>query len=268
VNTWTSVVTPIEQTLLTLPMAMLLGLMFGMGSCTIACLPFLGPIFIASEGGVRRSWRIMLPFSLGRLASYAGLAALAGFSGQILGSGVAGQELRWLLGLAAVLLGIALLLRRPTGSACAHKGGVRVGDIRDESAQALMPGGLFLLGAGMALSPCAPLGSVIFSAATGASAWHGLWLGLGFGLGAIVIPTIFYGIGFAWFGSRLREQLHNSHKYIVRLSAALLIFSGVGNLLASDDAPTQSLIQPQSNTTHVLYIYTVPASSSSAVISS
>lgn len=224
-----------EQTLLTLPMAMLLGLMFGMGSCTIACLPFLGPIFIASEGGVRRSWRIMLPFSLGRLTSYAVLAAVAGFTGQILGKGVAGQELRWLLGLAAVLLGVALLLRRPGQNRCAKGPNNEVAlqrDLRSESAEALMPGGLFLLGAGMALSPCAPLGSVIFSAAVGASAWHGLWLGLGFGLGAIVIPSIFYGIGFAWFGNRLREQLRNSHRHIVRLSAVLLIFSGAGNLLA------------------------------------
>ena len=51
------------------------------------------------------------------------------------------------------------------------------------------------------------------------------------GLGAIVIPTIFYGLGFAWFGSRLREQLRNSHRHIVRLSASLLILTGTGNLL-------------------------------------
>lgn len=224
---------PIEQTLLTLPMAMMLGLVFGMSSCTIACLPYLGPIFIASEGGVRKSWRIMLPFSLGRLSSYAALATIAGITGQILGKSVAGQELRWIMGAAALLLGVALLLRRSESSACSKSSGeTPLHDGRTRSSQTLMPGGLFLLGAGMAMSPCAPLGSVIFSAAVGASAWHGLWLGLSFGLGAIVIPTIFYGIGFAWFGDRLREQLRNSHKHIVRLSAALLIATGTGNLLA------------------------------------
>ena len=62
----------------TTTMAMLLGLVFGMGSCTIACLPYLGPVFIAAEGGVRQSWRIILPFSLGRLGSYASLATIAG----------------------------------------------------------------------------------------------------------------------------------------------------------------------------------------------
>ncbi len=224
---------PIEQTLLTLPMAMMLGLVFGMSSCTIACLPYLGPIFLASEGGVKKSWRIMLPFSIGRLSSYAVLATIAGFTGQILGKGVAGQELRWVMGAAALLLGLALLLRRSEASSCSKSSGeMPLHDGRERSSQTLMPGGLFLLGAGMAMSPCAPLGSVIFSAAVGASAWHGLWLGLSFGLGAIVIPTIFYGIGFAWFGDRLREQLRNSHKHIVRLSAALLIATGTGNLLA------------------------------------
>ncbi len=224
--------TAFDQTLLTLPMAMLLGLVFGMSSCTIACLPFLGPVFIASEGGVRRSWRIMLPFSLGRLTSYATLAAVAGFTGQFLGEGVAGEELRWLMGSAALVLGIALLLRRSPAPQCKGHGEVSLQrDPWARSERALMPGGLFLLGAGMAMSPCAPLSSVLFSAAVGADMWHGLWLGLGFGAGAIIIPTLFYGIGFAWFGSRLREQLCNSHKYIVRLSAALLIFTGVGSFL-------------------------------------
>ena len=185
---------------------------------------------------MRRSWRIMLPFSLGRLTSYAGLATAAGVTGQIIGnSSVANQELRWLLGMAALILGIAMLLRRPGKSFCSHQPKNEVPlqrDLRSESSDAMLPGGLFLLGAGMALSPCAPLGSVILSAAVGANAWHGLWLGLGFGMGAIVLPTIFYGIGFAWFGNRLREQLRNSHQYIVRLSAALLIFTGAGNILA------------------------------------
>jgi thiol:disulfide interchange protein DsbD len=223
---------PIEQTLLTLPTAMLLGLVFGMSSCTIACLPYLGPAFIAMEGGVRRSWRIILPFSLGRLGSYASLSAIAGMGGQFLGDGAAGRELRWLMGAAAILLGVAMLLRRPGGCGCSRRdkeSPLRRG-VRSLSAETMMPGGLFLLGAGMALSPCAPLSSVLFSAAVCASAWYGMWLGLGFGVGAIVIPTIFYGIGFAWFGSRLRERLCDSHRHIVRLSAALLILTGAGNL--------------------------------------
>jgi sulfite exporter TauE/SafE len=213
---------------------MLLGLVFGMGSCTIACLPYLGPVFIALGSGVRGSWRIILPFSLGRLSSYALLATMAGLSGQFIGDSLAGLKLRWPMGAAAIILGVVMLLRRSKRGTCTQCGRddpLRP-DMRTRSAETMMPGGLFLLGAAMALSPCAPLASVLFSATVCANGWHGLWLGLGFGLGAIVIPTIFYGIGFAWFGNRLSEQLGNSHRHIVRLSAALLILTGVGNLFA------------------------------------
>ncbi len=229
--------TPIEQTLVSLPMAMALGLVFGLSACTITCLPYLGPVFLANEGGVRQSWRIVLPFSLGRLFSYASLGAAAGLTGQYLEKGFGLDWLRPLLGLAAVMVGLALLLRRPRPSACnapKREGDQPLHRMDSGSAapRALMPGGLFLLGAGMALNPCAPLGTVLFSAAVTASTLHGLTLGLGFGLGAITIPSLVYGVGVAYFGERLREALQNWRVGIERLSAGILIMVGTGNLLA------------------------------------
>ncbi len=235
--------TPIEQTLVSFPMAAVLGLVFGMGACTLACLPYLGPVFLASDGGIRRSWRILLPFSLGRLAGYAALATAAGALGEYLGGQIAeAAQVRALIGVAAILIGLALWQRR-TGAATCHGGAAARNDERPlqrvEYAHAtlpgrgrpLLPGGLLLLGAGMTLTPCAPLGTVLFSAAVSASPWHGLLLGLGFGLGAIFIPSLVYGIGAAWIGARLREQLQHHHVTATRLSAALLVLTGVGNLL-------------------------------------
>jgi len=235
--------TPIEQTLVTLPMAAVLGLVFGMGACTLACLPYLGPVFLASDGGIRRSWRILLPFSLGRLGGYATLATAAGALGQYLGGQIAeAAQVRALIGVAAILIGLALWQRR-AGTAACHAGAAGHNDEqplqRVESAHAtlpgrgrpLLPGGLFLLGAGMTLTPCAPLGAVLFSAAVAASPWHGLLLGLGFGLGAIFVPSLVYGVGAAWLGARLRGQLQHHRAALTRLSAALLVLTGVGNLL-------------------------------------
>ncbi|MCW8957620.1 MAG: sulfite exporter TauE/SafE family protein [Gammaproteobacteria bacterium] len=225
---------PIEQTLVTLPMAIALGLVFGMSACTITCLPYLGPVFLASDGGIRHAWRTLLPFSLGRLAAYATLATGAGMAGQYLGKAAGGGEVRWVLGAAAVLVGMALLLRRRGGDACRSGGGEAVitRGGRSGPQRALMPGGLFLMGAGMALSPCAPLGTVLFSAAAVGSAWHGLALGLGFGLGAIAIPSLFYGVGVAYLGSRLRERLQQWRPRIEQFSALLLILVGTRNLFA------------------------------------
>lgn len=223
---------PIEQTFVTVPMAIALGLVFGLGACSISCLPYLGPVFLANEGGIRQSWRTLLPFSLGRLSSYASLATAAGMAGHYLDKATDAGEVRGILGLAAVLVGFSLLLRRPAKTVCNSRGELVVSFTdRATPQQALMPGGLFLMGAGMALTPCAPLGTVLFSAAATASGWQGMALGLGFGLGAIAIPSLIYGIGVAYLGQRLREQLQHHSTLVVRLSAVLLIMTGVGNLL-------------------------------------
>lgn len=237
---------PIEQTLVTLPMAAVLGLVFGMGACTLACLPYLGPVFLASDGGIRRSWRILLPFSLGRLGGYAALATAAGAAGRYLGGQVAENgEVRAVIAIAAILIGLALWWRRPVEMACSPSAEVPLrpiayvgpsvaaqsGERFGLATRPLLPGGLFLLGAGMTLTPCAPLGTVLFSAAVSASPWHGLLLGLGFGLGAIFVPSLVYGVGAAWIGTRLREQLQHHRVTVTRLSAGLLVLTGVGNLL-------------------------------------
>jgi len=233
--------TPIEQTLVSFPMAAVLGLVFGMGACTLACLPYLGPVFLASDGGIRRSWRILLPFSLGRLGGYAALATAAGAAGHYLGGQVADNgEVRAVVAIAAILIGLALWWRRPAESACPSGTTAPLqpmayvappGEQFGTATRPLLPGGLFLLGAGMTLTPCAPLGTVLFSAAVTASPWHGLLLGLGFGLGAIFVPSLVYGVGAAWIGARLREQLQQHRVTVTRLSAALLVLTGVGNLL-------------------------------------
>lgn len=234
--------TPIEQTLVTFPMALALGLVFGMGACTIACLPYLGPVFLASDGGIRRSWRILLPFSLGRLSGYATLATIAGLAGHYLEGEIADDtQVRALVGSAAILIGIALWLRPSNAAACGSRDEVSPATVpvefigkpleSENTPRSLLPSGLFLLGVGMTLTPCAPLGAVLFSAAAVASPWHGLLIGLGFGLGAILIPSLIYGIGAAYLGTRLREQLLHHRQGITRLSAGLLILSGVGNLL-------------------------------------
>jgi thiol:disulfide interchange protein DsbD len=62
------------------------------------------------------------------------------------------------------------------------------------------------------------------------TATGGLLLGMSFGLGAIVIPAIIYGIGLAYLGTRLREQLNSWRPVIERISALLLIAVGISNL--------------------------------------
>ncbi|MCR4298836.1 MAG: sulfite exporter TauE/SafE family protein [Gallionella sp.] len=214
------------------PMAAALGFAYGMGPCLISCLPFLGPVFLASDGGIKKSWKIVLPLSLGRLTAYSAFGALAGTLGHYAKDSIATDFIRIVVGCAALMIGLALLLRK-SGKACGQAQTQTVSLQRmdkRESPQMLMPGGLFLMGIGMALTPCAPLGIVLFSAATSGSAIGGFLLGMSFGLGAIVIPALAYGIGMAYFGARLREQLRGWRPAIERISAFLLVAVGVSNL--------------------------------------
>lgn len=215
-----------------LPMAFTLGFLFGMGPCLLACLPWLGPVLLNSDGGVRRSWRVLLPLSLGRLTGYTGFGLACGLAGQAIDQAVADGTVKLVLGAAALMVGLALL-RKTRADHCAvpAKAGAATPLRRmDAAARPLMPGGLYLMGLAMALTPCAPLGVVLVAAAALASAGGGALLGLAFGLGAVLVPSLVYGVGAAWFGGRLRERLGPWRGRIELLSAALLLLAGVSHL--------------------------------------
>jgi thiol:disulfide interchange protein DsbD len=218
------------ETVIGLPMAFSLGLMYGLGPCLVSCLPYLGPIFLARDFGIRRSWRVVAPLSLGRLVGYGSFGFVAGLAGQSITDPTAAPTLRLLVGCAAVMIGTALLWRRP--SCAAVPGGTAPLQRLDAAPEPrpLLPGGVFLMGLSMAMTPCAPLGVVLLSAATTANASHGLLLGLAFGLGAIVVPSLVFGLGAAYLGARLREQLGSWRPHIERLAAALLLLTGFSHL--------------------------------------
>lgn len=219
------------------PMAAALGFAYGMGPCLISCAPFLGPVFLANEGGIKQSWKLILPLSLGRLTAYATFGAVVGAFGYYAKGAVVSDSVRVIVGCAVLMMGLALLLRKPSSHPpCRARVGVGAVNVirridKRDSVKTLMPGGLFLMGIGMTLSPCAPLGVVLFSAAMSGSALSGLVLALSFGLGAIVIPALFFGIGIAYLSSGLRQQLNSWRPDVERISAILLIAVGLGNLI-------------------------------------
>jgi len=208
--------------------AALLGLAFGAGPCNIACLPYLGPVLLAGRGGARNGWQVLLPFSLGRLSGYALLGLAAGLAGELASRQLEHPAVRWVLGGATVLVALALWLRRE-GDACRSNGAVRVQPPRQE--KKLLPGGLFLMGAAMALNPCAPLTTVMLAAAATASGAAGLSLGFGFGLGAVVVPALVFGLGVAHLGEELKRNLAGWRPGIERASVFLLALMGVGTAM-------------------------------------
>ena len=252
----------VESAGLTVPMAMAMGLAFGAGPCNITCLPYLGPVLVAKEPS--RPWRTVLPFSLGRLVGYALLGLVAGFLGHALQAWIKSPVVGWLLGGATVAVGLSLLWRQLLRSQWMGRWRAKrqveqavvsvsmstalpilstsvsekhVGEKQACSKQAcgkpgvVLPGGLFMMGMGMALNPCAPLGTVLLAASATGSTLAGLGLGLGFGLGAVVIPTVLFVYGVAHFGRQLREHMSRWKPGLEISASALLILLGVGTVL-------------------------------------
>ena len=87
------------------------------------------------------------------------------------------------------------------------------------------------MGMGMALNPCAPLTTVVLAAATTASLFAGLSLGLGFGLGAVFIPTLVFAFGVAHFGSQIRSYLRDYRVALENISIGILILLGAGTAM-------------------------------------
>jgi sulfite exporter TauE/SafE len=214
---------------MTFAMAMAMGLVFGMGPCNISCLPYLGPVFLVREGGLRNSWRTILPFSLGRLSGYTLLGLIAGLAGQIIEDKLEASWVPLVLGGATVLVGISLLFKKQGMSGCSSAS--KRGFLARIDVRKFLPGGLYFMGLGMALNPCAPLGKVMLAASATASAVAGFSLGLGFGLGAVLVPAVVFGVGMAYVGGQLRTQLAEWRPAMERTSAVLLIFMGAGAFL-------------------------------------
>ncbi len=158
-----------------LPMAAKMGLAFGMGPCLLSCFPFLAPVFLGLPDGTRAAWRVLLPHSLGRICAYAAYGGTAGQVGGWAGQTMGADTIRAVTGLAALAVGVALLLRAPSCRCRPME--------RRALSDGVLPGGLFLMGAAMTLTPCAPLSAVMIAAAAGGSAAWGGMLGVSFGLG-------------------------------------------------------------------------------------
>jgi len=223
--------------------ALLMGLAFGAGPCNITCLPYLGPVFLGQENNnVRNSWKTIVPFSLGRLTGYTLLGAIAGSFGLAATSWIEEGVAAQVLGLATILVGILMLTGKlfKTKSCSSHGSPVQQPAVQKvtftkpekfkrtpkKNSSPYLIFSLFGMGTGMALNPCIPLVTILTVAATMATPIDGARLGIAFGLGAVVIPTLFFGLAVAYFSQQIKEHLEQWSKKLEKASGVMLILLG------------------------------------------
>lgn len=208
---------------------LLMGLAFGAGPCNVSCLPYLGPVFLAQDDHGHGTWNRVVPFSLGRLFSYSALGAVAGGIGHAATSWLETGPATLLLGGATVLVGWLLWRRAGKGVSC--EGATSSPDVQrmrfHRPKRRGLSLGLFGMGAAMALNPCVPLGTVLLAAGASANVFDGWWLGMGFGIGAVLVPSVLFGIVVAHFGMQIRNHLLQWRRELERGAAAMLMVLGV-----------------------------------------
>ncbi len=222
--------------------ALLMGLAFGAGPCNITCLPFLGPVFLRESGGEGADWRTIIPFSLGRLTSYSALGAVAGSFGYAATVWIENGPAAQILGVATIIIGVMMLRRKAGAKSCqrshAHEVSATASEVviapavqKKKKPRPLFSLSLFGMGAGMALNPCVPLATVLTVSAAMATPTGGLALGLAFGLGAVAIPTLIFGIAVAHFGAQIRYHLSNWSGRLEQVAGGMLVLLGCVTVL-------------------------------------
>jgi sulfite exporter TauE/SafE len=165
----------------------ILGLIYGIGPCTMSCAPVLLPIVMSSSKNTLDGLKQSVIFSLGRILVYSLLGMLMGGVGKILNISVP----QWVMGAFMIVLGIFLFFNfqkkclmskiKFTGTKMAFVAGIMMG-----------------------LSPCAPLvGALGLSISTKSIILGGL-IALSFGFGTLLSPILLVGVvGGKW--SSLKE---------------------------------------------------------------
>lgn len=214
-------------------LAALMGALFvaGLAGGATHCAGMCGPFVVAQvaarlgagPGISRLSGGALVPYHLGRMATYAGLGAAAGL---LSGVAIHGAGLRWL---AAVLLVAAALLM--LAQALGHLGtllpgaGAAPGALARIAAPLLAdPRGLrgFALGLALGFLPCGLLwGAIAASAAAGSA------LGGGLAMAAFALGTVpaLLGVGFlgAFFGRRFGPALRLAGAPLALINAAIMV---------------------------------------------
>ena len=190
--------------------ALTLGILYGLGPCTIFCAPVMVPLAMSFSKDGKDGLRHTLIFSFGRVISYAILGGLSGFAGTAL-SGVVSKEI---VGGFIISIGVLVFLRRYPKKCSFIK--------RFKGRHASFSSGIML-----GLSPCYPLIGLLSLAALSGNPITGLLMGLVFGLGTTVTPLLLLG----FFAGKWAKFTREFRTMNIAITGFFLVLVGISVFL-------------------------------------
>lgn len=200
----------------------IVGLSYGATACMFSCMPFLSPLLVNNSNSIRESIAVILPFSLGRIFAYTMIAVIAlsgaGFVKAVLDDNTVFQLV---LGLFTLFMGLIMLYRIfNSKKSCSSNT-----SIPNKLNKNIF--GLFAIGALISINPCAPLLTLITLSANSTSIAHATGMGISFGIGAVLVPFLFYGFFLSTVIRGLLIEFKSYAKIIEIMASLLLIMVGV-----------------------------------------
>ena len=163
----------------------IVALSYGATACMLTCMPLLSPILLANSATRQQSLKILLPISLGRISGYIFLSLIAYLGATMIKTLISDTALMWyLLGsVTLILAGRLWFSLRDSASCCNAAPNTPQGNIA-----------LFITGALLSMSICAPVITMMTLSATSTSVLWAIAYGLAFGLGATLLWFLFFSV--------------------------------------------------------------------------
>jgi sulfite exporter TauE/SafE len=208
-----------------------IGFIFGLGTCTVSCLPYIAS-YIASVGAnFRQSIRITLIFNIGRIFSYAIIGVLIGVFGGLVRF-FADEPTRFMLqnysiivlSVVTIIIGVSLLYKgRKTSCNC------NPSPLNPKRLTNRFDVGAFTLGLSRGLILCPPLITLLVSSVLLANPLGSVTIAVLFGIGTAISPMLLIGGVTGWLLSKA-PLLRN---YIAIAGAVIIILLGIITLISS-----------------------------------
>jgi len=195
----------------------LIALSYGATACMLSCMPIVSPILLANGATRSQSLRALLPLMVGRISGYVTLA-MAAYAGSVFIKSLLRDTvlMGYLLGSVTMVLAFRLWMDARRAQRCCNA----------PSAPSDNVFSLFLSGALLSMSICAPVVTMMTLSAAATTWYAALAYGLAFAFGATVLWFLFFSFVLTKI---LRESLAHLGTYRRLLHhAAPVLLAAVG----------------------------------------
>jgi len=197
-----------------------IGLIYGLTTCTFSCLPVVGTYIVGTRSSFSEGVKATVLFSIARIAGYTVMGIFFGLVGNVVKTYLSSPIVPAACGTLIILVGIRLLFSKQNRGCKSSKcSGLR--ETAKTTSISLIP-----LGLAMSFIPCLPYTAIMASAAASGSALQGAATAFLFGLGTSLSPLLLLGGATGWLAGQIGRQIP-AHIHIIRkIGTFMIIFMG------------------------------------------